>query len=106
MSPNIFDGETAAQYQAACCTYIQQGQQAGERAMALVKDGGGGIPSCSHILQLLEVLLEEELAQPAAATKTDEVVDANLLSASNRPVGVVFVQRHITALALKHCIID
>jgi len=92
MSPNIFDGETAAQYQAACCTYIQQGQQAGERAMALVKDSGGGIPSCSHILQLLEVLLEEELAQPAAATKTDEVVDANLLSASNRPVGVVFVQ--------------
>jgi len=40
----------------------------------------------------LEVLLEQELAQPAVATKTDELVDTNLLSASNRPMGVVFVQ--------------
>jgi len=92
MSPNIFDRETAAQYQAACCTYIQQVQQAGELAMAPIKDGRGEIPSCSYILQSLEVLLEQELVQPVAATKTDEVMDVNLLSASNRPMGVVFVQ--------------
>jgi len=40
MSPNIFNGEIAAQYQAACCTYIQQAQQASKWAMAPVKDGG------------------------------------------------------------------